>query len=51
MLKGLSIRGSNQIERRLGVGVTSHHTENDVITWLNGLFPADEPQTQGEETK
>ena len=41
MLPGLVIRGSNQIERRLGVGVPSHHTENDVITWLNGLFPAD----------
>ena len=39
VLDGLVIRGSNQIERRLGVGVTSHHTENDVITWLNGLFP------------
>ena len=38
---GLVIRGSNQVERRLGVGVPSHHTENDVITWLNGLFPAD----------
>ena len=51
MLKGLSVRGSNQIERRLGIGVTSHHTENDVITWLNGLFPADEPPTQGEQPK
>ena len=38
---GLVIRGSNQVERRLGVGVPSHHTENDVITWLNGLFPVD----------
>lgn len=38
---GLVIRGSNQVERRLGIGVSSHHTENDVIAWLNGLFPAD----------
>ena len=49
ILDGLVIRGSNQIERRLGVGVTSHHTENDVITWLNSLFPADGPQPQGEQ--
>ena len=37
--QGLVIRGSNQVERRLGIGVSSHHTENDVITWLNSLFP------------
>lgn len=36
--KGLVIRGSNQIERRLGNGVKSHHTEDDVIRWLNELF-------------
>ena len=49
VLPGFTARGSNQIERRLGVGVTSHHTENDVITWLNTLFPADGPQPQGEQ--
>ena len=38
MLDGLVIRGSNQIERRLGLGVTSHHTENDMVEWLNSVF-------------
>lgn len=35
---GLAIRGSNQIERRLGTGVTLHHTEDDVVNWLNAIF-------------
>ena len=35
---GLSIRGSNQIERRLGTGVTLRHTEDDVVNWLNAIF-------------
>ncbi|MBR4901028.1 MAG: hypothetical protein IKZ46_08815 [Victivallales bacterium] len=38
VLKGFVARGSNQIERRLDVGVPSHHKEDDVITWLNGIF-------------
>ena len=38
VLDGLTIRGSNQIERRLGTGVTSHHTEDDVVEWLNRIF-------------
>ena len=38
--EGLAIRGSNQVERRLGTGVTVHHTEDDVINWLNALFAA-----------
>ncbi|MBR3223260.1 MAG: flavodoxin [Kiritimatiellae bacterium] len=38
VLDGLTIRGSNQIERRLGMGVTSHHTEDDVVEWLNRIF-------------
>ena len=38
VLKGFVARGSNQIERRLDVGVPSHHTEDDVIKWLNGVF-------------
>ena len=38
VLDGLVIRGSNQIERRLDIGVTSHHTENDVVEWLNRIF-------------
>lgn len=37
-LEGLVIRGSNQIERRLDLGVTSHHTEDDVVRWLNRVF-------------
>ena len=41
MLEGLTIRGSHQIERRLGTGVTSHHTEDDVVEWLNKLFKED----------
>ena len=36
--EGLTIRGSNQIERRLGTGVTVHHTEDDVVNWLNAVF-------------
>ena len=38
VLDGLTIRGSNQVERRLGTGVTSHHTEDDVVKWLNAIF-------------
>ena len=38
--EGLTIRGSNQIERRLGTGVTVHHTEDDVVNWLNAVFAA-----------
>ena len=38
VLDGLTIRGSNQIERRLGTGVTTHHTEDDVVEWLNRIF-------------
>lgn len=38
VLDGLTIRGSNQIERRLGTGVTAHHTEDDVVEWLNRIF-------------
>ena len=38
VLKGFVARGSNQIERRLDVGVPSHHTEDDIIEWLNGIF-------------
>ena len=38
VLDGLSIRGSNQIERRLGTGVTTHHTEDDVVEWLNRIL-------------
>ena len=35
---GLTIRGSNQIERRLGTGVTLRHTEDDIVNWLNAVF-------------
>lgn len=38
VLDGLTIRGSNQVERRLGTGVTTHHTEDDVVKWLNAIF-------------
>ena len=38
VLPGFTARGSNQIERRLGTGVTAHHTEDDVVRWLNGIF-------------
>ncbi len=38
MLEGLSLRGSNQIERRLKRGISLRHTEDDVITWLNRIF-------------
>ena len=38
VLEGLTIRGSNQVERRLGTGVTTHHTEDDVVAWLNRIF-------------
>ena len=37
-LEGLTIRGSNQIERRIGTGVTAHSTEDDVVVWLNAIF-------------
>ena len=38
--EGLAIHGSNQVERRLGTGVTVHHTEDDVVKWLNVVFAA-----------
>ena len=38
VLAGFTARGSNQVERRLKVGVTAHHTEDDVVRWLNGLW-------------
>ena len=38
VLPGFTARGSNQVERRLRVGVTAHHTEDDVVRWLNGIF-------------
>jgi len=43
VLDGLAIRGSNQIERRLDIGVAFHHTEDDVVEWLNRIF---KPATQ-----
>ena len=38
VLTDFTARGSNQIERRLKVGVTAHQTEDDVVRWLNGIF-------------
>ena len=38
VLPGFAARGSNQVERRLGTGVTAHHTEDDVVRWLNEIF-------------
>lgn len=38
VLDELVIRGSNQIERRMGLGVNVRHTENDVVEWLNRIF-------------
>ena len=40
VMEGLAIRGSNQIERRLGIGASAHHSNNDVIIWLNLIFEA-----------
>lgn len=40
VLDPLALRGSNQIERRLGLGVAAHHTEDDVIDWLDRIFRA-----------
>ena len=51
VLKDFTARGSNQIERRLNIGVPSHHTEDDVIEWLNGLFPETSTQDKGEQDK
>ena len=38
VLETLSMRGPNQIERRLGIGVGARHTEDDVVDWLNRVF-------------
>ena len=38
VLSDFTARASNQVERRLKVGVTAHHTEDDVVQWLNGIF-------------
>ena len=35
--KGEAFRGY-EVVRRLGMGVTSHHTEDDVVEWLNRIF-------------
>ena len=43
VLDGLALRGSNQIERRLGTGLTVHHTEDDIVAWLDRIF-ANQPQ-------
>ena len=37
VLPGFSARGSNQIERRIGVGVTRTTCKADVVNWLNGI--------------
>ncbi len=37
VLQGFSARGSNQVERRLGVGVKRTTNKDDVIQWLNQL--------------
>ena len=34
-IREAAARGSNQVERRLKAGVTAHHTEDDVVIWLN----------------
>lgn len=38
VLEALSLRGSNQIERRLDLGVGARHTEDDVVDWLDRIF-------------
>ena len=38
VLDALVLRGSNQIERRLKLGLTLRHTEDDVVRWLNRVF-------------
>ena len=38
VLDALVLRGSNQIERRLKLGLTLRHTEDDVVRWLNRIF-------------
>lgn len=38
---GFTARGSNQIERRIGRGVKSRVSKNDVVVWLNEVFGAD----------
>jgi len=38
VLPEFTARGANQIERRMNIGVTAHHTEDDVVEWLNRLF-------------
>ena len=37
VLSGFAARGSNQIERRIGVGVTRTTCKADVVNWLNGF--------------
>ena len=31
-------RGSNQVKRRLGLGIGVRDTEDDVVKWLNRIF-------------
>ena len=50
VLQGFTARGSNQVERRLKVGVTAHHGEDDVIRWLNDIFGV-RTRAGGSETK
>ena len=40
VLEALALRGSNQFERRLGLGVTLRHSEDEVVNWLNRIFAA-----------
>lgn len=44
ILDALALRGSNQVERRMKLGVTLRHTEDDVIRWLNRIFAAPEKE-------
>lgn len=37
VLSGFAARGSNQVERRFGVGVRRTTCKADVVTWLNGF--------------
>ncbi len=38
VLPGLTLKGSNVVERTLGRGTASKASPDEVVKWLNGIF-------------
>ncbi|MBR1871297.1 MAG: flavodoxin [Kiritimatiellae bacterium] len=49
VLESFTARGSNQIERRVGVGVTTHGAQKDVVEWLERIFGSGKEDATSEK--